>query len=118
MSTPVIAATPRWLRAIPVALAFSGLLIPVATGVVNGQPRTAARSNDALYQSGCGYFDQGNYSAAEDAFRRLAALEPGNPRAIEGIVEVFLRQNASTTPSIWRSQKWTRIPRRRSCASF
>lgn len=93
MSTPVIAATPRWLRAIPAALAFGGLLIPAATGVVNGQPRTAAGPNDALYQSGCGYFDQGNYSAAEDAFRRLAAIEPGNPRAIGGIVEVFLRQN-------------------------
>jgi predicted Zn-dependent protease len=93
MSTPVIAATSQWLRTIPAALAFCALAIPVATGVVNGQPRTAAGPNEALYQSGSGYFDQANYSAAEDAFRRLAALEPGNPRAIGGIVEVFLRQN-------------------------
>lgn len=93
MSIPVIAETPRWLRTMAAALAFSGLLIPATTGVINGQSRTASGPNDALFQSGCGYFDQGNYSAAEDAFRRLAALEPGNPRAIGGIVEVFLRQN-------------------------
>ena len=93
MSIPVIAETPRWLRAIPAALAFSGLLIPATTVVIHGQSRTAAGPNDALFQSGRDYFDQGNYAAAEDAFRRLAALEPGNPRAIGGIVEVFLRQN-------------------------
>jgi predicted Zn-dependent protease len=92
-STPATAATPLWLRAIPAALALCALLVPVATGVVNGQPRTAAGPNDAVYQSACGYFDQGNYSAAEEAFRRLAALEPGNPREIGGIVELYLRQN-------------------------
>jgi Flp pilus assembly protein TadD len=94
MSTQIIRPTSRFLRAIPGALVVLAVILPLSTGFLQGQaPRTLPGPNDALFRSARDCFDQRKYPEAEALFQQLRQLEPGQPRAIMGLTEVYMAEN-------------------------
>jgi beta-lactamase regulating signal transducer with metallopeptidase domain/tetratricopeptide (TPR) repeat protein len=85
----------RSLRALPGILVAIALLVPVTTGFLRGQTRTTTTSSsiDALYRSAAAYFNEGRYQEAEEAFRKIYQLDPGNFKGIVGLAEVYMREN-------------------------
>ncbi len=82
----------RSLRLAPGAFLTMAIVIPLASGFLSGQVATPSSSADALFRSGKASAAAGKYQEAEDAFRRVYELEPGNIRGIMGLAEVFLQQ--------------------------
>jgi tetratricopeptide (TPR) repeat protein len=78
----VMSANPR--RAI-----MAGLF---AFALLKGQQPAAPESADELFQSGASKLSEGKYKEAEEAYRKVYALEPGNPRGILGVAQVYVAQ--------------------------
>jgi beta-lactamase regulating signal transducer with metallopeptidase domain/Flp pilus assembly protein TadD len=84
----------RSLRALPGVLVGIALLVPMATGFLRGQTRTTtSNSIDTLYSTGAACFKEGRYQEAEEAFRKIYQLDPGNLKGIVGLAEVYMREN-------------------------
>ena len=65
----------------------------LACGVVSAQqPADAPNAAEALLQSAKSSLADGKYQDAEAAFRKLAEMEPSNPRGMMGVVAVYLAQ--------------------------
>ncbi len=75
--------------------AVLGLLIAYAAigSFLKGQQQAEPNSGDALFQSGMASLSKGKHQEAEEAFRKLYAQEPANPRGILGVAEVYVAQN-------------------------
>ena len=81
-------------------LAMSGALLILAMGASSAAGFQAAQqaappapnSADALFKSGVAHLMEKKYKEAEEAFRKLYELEPGNARGISGVAEVYLAQ--------------------------
>lgn len=94
MSATFSSPLSRSLRALPGMLVAIALLVPMATGFLRGQTRTTtSNSIDALYRSGAACFEEGRYKEAEEAFRKIYQLDPGNFKGIVGLAEVYMREN-------------------------
>ncbi len=69
--------------------AMAGL---VAFTLLKGQQPAPPESADELFQSGTARLSEGKYKEAEEAYRKVYALEPGNPRGIVGVAQVYIAQ--------------------------
>jgi tetratricopeptide (TPR) repeat protein len=67
------------------------VLFALLNGVLHSQ-QSAPTSADGLFQSAMAQFSQGKYQDAEEAFRKLAELEPTTSRGILGVAEVWVAQ--------------------------
>jgi Flp pilus assembly protein TadD len=69
------------------------LLMGICGGLLFGQQHSeTAGSADAVFQRAMTQLAQGNYSDAEDSFRKLTDLEPTTSRGVLGIAEVWAAQ--------------------------
>lgn len=73
-------------------LRLATLAVLVAFTLLKGQEAAAPESADGLFQTGTARLSEGKYKEAEEAFRKVYTLEPGNPRGIMGVAQVYLAQ--------------------------
>jgi predicted Zn-dependent protease len=92
--TEIIRPSSLFLRAIPGALLALAVILPLSTGFLEGQaPRTLPGPNDALFRSATDCLDQRRYLEAEALCQQLYELEPGEFRAVMGLMEVYTAEN-------------------------
>jgi tetratricopeptide (TPR) repeat protein len=60
--------------------------------LLKGQQAATPESAEELFQSGTARLSEGKYKEAEEAYRKLYALEPGNPRGIVGVAQIYIAQ--------------------------
>jgi tetratricopeptide (TPR) repeat protein len=76
----------------PAHLRLATIAVLAAFTLLKGQQPAAQESADELFQTGAARLSEGKYKEAEEAFRKLYALEPGDPRGIAGIAHVYVAQ--------------------------
>jgi tetratricopeptide (TPR) repeat protein len=69
-----------------------GTVVSIVVGVLLAQEPPSANAYDTLFQLGMNRLSLGKYQEAEDTFRRVAEMEPGNSRGTIGIAQVYLAQ--------------------------
>src|SRR5690349_7713632 len=71
---------------------LAGALVAILAGGFLSAQEPPPSSTDTLYQLGMRQLALGKYQEAEDAFRRVAEVDPANSRGTLGIAQVYLVQ--------------------------
>ena len=90
MSTSVGRSSSLILRTVPAAVLAVAVMVPLAAGFLEAQEvATVSMAVNALANAGAGFWKSGNYSQAEQTFRRMQIEAPGDIRGVVGLSETY-----------------------------